>query len=461
MKRFFSFLLMISMFCGAMAELKYVEISTKQNLPTIQIKSIDDFEKIINSYNISIVFLNNMERTGSEALVMTNGTYFSFPMEGYKTLSDYRAGKNASFRSSADYEKAKNLGIEKSDIYYYYERNSFKNLADCMDAYNNGFVSVSSSSYRNDSEKESTSYYEAKKLGYGKYSDYKEYLNYTANGFKTKDEWLLAKSKGFYNASVLKTATEAGFSNNTEYQKAVQYGLKTKSELTRYEEITGEIDKIAEAKKWKRPESALYYFLRTMPKGDWAVSAVPKSLADSYAALTTVSSKGEVPIKSDSNSRYGSYSTAEGGLRNAIGSFIGKNQDGYRYEISSSSFFSESAIKSFFQNFDVSEIGSYNKEREIFSRNGKNPVFVPEKKQAANKSNSENEKVVYWTTHGKKFHTHEDCEALDRNEALHTTSVAEAKDAGKGTVCKFCERKDSAALEAAQNAIDSAPAVNQ
>ncbi len=70
--------------------------------------------------------------------------------------------------------------------------------------------------------------------------------------------------------------------------------------------------------------------------------------------------------------------------------------------------------------------------------------------------------VVYWTEHGKKFHTHEDCQALDRSDTLITGSAAEAMDAGKGTICKFCERKDSAALEAAQNAIDSAaPAVNQ
>ena len=68
--------------------------------------------------------------------------------------------------------------------------------------------------------------------------------------------------------------------------------------------------------------------------------------------------------------------------------------------------------------------------------------------------------VVYWTEHGKKFHTHEDCQALDRTETLYTGSAAEAIDAKKGTICKFCEKRDSQALEAAQNAID-AQAVNQ
>ncbi|MBO5606346.1 MAG: hypothetical protein J5930_00465 [Treponema sp.] len=61
---------------------------------------------------------------------------------------------------------------------------------------------------------------------------------------------------------------------------------------------------------------------------------------------------------------------------------------------------------------------------------------------------------VYWTEHGKKFHTHEDCQALDRTETLYNGTAQEAIDAGKGTICKFCEKRDAAALEAAQEAID-------
>lgn len=70
--------------------------------------------------------------------------------------------------------------------------------------------------------------------------------------------------------------------------------------------------------------------------------------------------------------------------------------------------------------------------------------------------------VVYWTEHGKKFHTHEDCQALNRTETLITGSAQEAMDNGKGTICKFCEKRDSVALEAAQNALDALPeAANQ
>ena len=57
---------------------------------------------------------------------------------------------------------------------------------------------------------------------------------------------------------------------------------------------------------------------------------------------------------------------------------------------------------------------------------------------------------VYWTEHGKKFHLYEDCQALDRSETLMTGSAQEAIDAGKGTICKFCEKRYDKELAAAE-----------
>ncbi len=67
---------------------------------------------------------------------------------------------------------------------------------------------------------------------------------------------------------------------------------------------------------------------------------------------------------------------------------------------------------------------------------------------------------VYWTEHGKKFHTHDDCQALDRSETLINGTAQEAMDSGRGTICKFCEKRDEKELEAAQEAVEAA-AVNQ
>lgn len=60
---------------------------------------------------------------------------------------------------------------------------------------------------------------------------------------------------------------------------------------------------------------------------------------------------------------------------------------------------------------------------------------------------------VYWTAHGKKFHLYEDCSALNRSEELVMGSAQQAIDAGKGTICKFCEKrheKELASPEAAE-----------
>nr|WP_180485098.1 hypothetical protein [Treponema socranskii] len=54
---------------------------------------------------------------------------------------------------------------------------------------------------------------------------------------------------------------------------------------------------------------------------------------------------------------------------------------------------------------------------------------------------------VYWTPHGKRFHTHEDCPALSRTEELTAGSVQEAIDAGRETMCKICEKRDGALME--------------
>ena len=67
---------------------------------------------------------------------------------------------------------------------------------------------------------------------------------------------------------------------------------------------------------------------------------------------------------------------------------------------------------------------------------------------------------VYWTEHGKKFHTHDDCQALDRSETLINGSAKEAMDSGRGTICKFCEKRDEKELQAAQEAVEAA-AVNE
>ena len=69
--------------------------------------------------------------------------------------------------------------------------------------------------------------------------------------------------------------------------------------------------------------------------------------------------------------------------------------------------------------------------------------------------------VVYWTEHGKKFHIYEDCQSLDRTETLYTGTAQEAIEHGKGTICKFCEKRFEKEQPELIEAAQEAAAVNE
>lgn len=358
MKKIIALILTFFSFSHLFAELRYIEIDSKQNLPTIRIKKIDDFEAIINTYDISLVFLqiqnDSDSRYGrstskiSDAFVIAGNTYFVFNMEGYATLADYKAGKSANYLTANDYSKAKSLGISDTNLFYFYDRNSFQNLVDANDAFKNGF-DLYGENAKSPQNKESEAYYDAKKLGYQNYADYKEYLDYTAKGFKSKDEYLFAKSKGFSSAQEFAAATTAGFADNEEYQKAKKLGLNKKSDFLTYSEITKSVEKIISDKKIDKKSALTYYFIQNLPKSENAISALSKTLNENFNANSTE-------------------------LKNALNSYANdvqtdRNQTRQnRNQMDISALFSESALKSFFRKVDINQIGSYNSQSEIFKR---------------------------------------------------------------------------------------------
>ena len=65
---------------------------------------------------------------------------------------------------------------------------------------------------------------------------------------------------------------------------------------------------------------------------------------------------------------------------------------------------------------------------------------------------------VYWTEGGAKYHTHEDCQHLNRTYELKTGSVAQAVDEGKDNLCKTCAKRDELVVnveKSAENAVDT------
>ncbi len=49
---------------------------------------------------------------------------------------------------------------------------------------------------------------------------------------------------------------------------------------------------------------------------------------------------------------------------------------------------------------------------------------------------------VYYTAFGKKYHTHQDCQALANSDTLYPGPISDALDAGRTSKCKFCIAKD-------------------
>ena len=72
-----------------------------------------------------------------------------------------------------------------------------------------------------------------------------------------------------------------------------------------------------------------------------------------------------------------------------------------------------------------------------------NPISSEELEAAKNTFGTQ---TVYWTTFGKVYHTHEDCQALNRSDTLYKGTVSQAvdsKDGGSKTrLCHFCAKRD-------------------
>lgn len=67
------------------------------------------------------------------------------------------------------------------------------------------------------------------------------------------------------------------------------------------------------------------------------------------------------------------------------------------------------------------------------------PVSVEEQQAAINTISSD----VFWTQYGKVYHTHDDCQALNRTDELTYGTVEQAIAANRTRLCSFCARRDN------------------
>lgn len=346
-----SFLFLVGLSAPVFA-VRYVDVSSVKDVPLITVKNIEDFEEIISTYQISIVYrvCTSVEvrdnRRGYEEkhkgitntlFLMTSGTYFSFFIGEYNSIEDYKAGTFAKYYNGRDFYDAQKLGIEKSDFYYWYSDNHFRSLEDARDAYKIGFFS-----------KKSEDYYRAKELGYTSYTDYDVYCTYTKAGFKTKDEWETAKKAGFTYASTFYKATDAGFTTSSDYEAAQKLGLQeSKDSYDFYLAITNSIDKIVEKDKLTKNEAFILTLLQTFPKGEMSISVLSSRLQDMVNQKKGVKEALRKFI----------FDTSSGNSR--------RSYDGYS---DIDQLLTTSGLLKFFSTVNISKIGSYDSTTEIFKK---------------------------------------------------------------------------------------------
>lgn len=302
------------------SEIKYMEMESAGNLPIISLKKIEDLEEIINVYDIKIGYL------GAEGLIVSTGNIcFYFPMNGYRTISDYKAGQNLKFKNGNDfYEATIKLGFSESESYYFYKKNSFKSKDDTLLAINNGF-------------KNSNDFYDALQNGISTNSDYQDFLVAQENGFKSTADYVQAKELKFSNGREYYRAMAAGFHNADEAEAASYWDISTFSDYDTFLKIKQQIDSFCEKKQLSKEDAFVFYSISTIKKGEeFSLAALSRRLTED---LDKMSSE----------------------LSRAIRKYI----DCYRY----SDCFDTSSLESFLNRVPLEKMGKWNAKSEIFKKN--------------------------------------------------------------------------------------------
>lgn len=357
------------------AEPNYIEINSISDATCIGIKSLEDYENLINQNNVAAVFLlsaggrtddlaystfYNYKTQGYDrnisakidsyiAYINIGNTYFSFNLGNYKKISDCKEGKILGFENGVEYYEAKTLKLPNAELYNYYKKNTFASSEDCVDANEKGFQT-------------SYEYYNAKEKGYENYSEYKEYLVWNGKGYKSKEEWLKAKGKGFsnYNAKDFYDAQANGFATADDYQKAHELGFTKNDELKTYNSVTKDLEQILNDKGTDRKQTVIYYFIKKMAKGNYSLRVLSASLKDIFYQSDDATRKTiEFFIDNDKLRTLERHTEPK------------HRSDWYRNDrnlspITGDELFPENELNAFIERVDIKELGEFNKEKGNF-----------------------------------------------------------------------------------------------
>lgn len=362
------------------ADIRYVEVTSVASAPSVQVSNIEDLRFLIKHHKVEIGYILRRAENPSQIrlVVIGDGTYFFFDMNGYSSIESYLAGTAGNFLDGADYQEAVDLQLTDaakpdSSLFYFYKRNKFTSVEDCRDAFKKGFAFREAQWTERNGRKEiqvqaeeSAAYYRAVAAQLADYKEYQEFMPGLDRGYKTKADIQDARRKGFDAVQGWEyyTAMERGFSKYEDYKLATDLGLESQVEFERYQRIVSEVESIMSRQKLEKREAFIYFYLCQIPKGQQSLSVLVKTLEEQPRK------QGEKLTKA-LNLYYSDIpSLAE----------WDKSRNGRSYSYSSSQYqrkslgglLSSSSVTSFFKAVDISGIGRYDEKTEIFTRNGSN-----------------------------------------------------------------------------------------
>ena len=343
------FLVATLLACGLSlwADIRYVEVTSVVSAPSVQVSNIEDLRFLIKHYKVEIGYILRGAENPSQVrlVVIGDGTYFFFDMNGYSSIESYLAGTAGNFLDGADYQEAVDLRLTDaakpdSSLFYFYKRNKFTSVEDCRDAFKKGFVFRETQWTERNGRKEiqvqaeeSSAYYRAVAAQLADYKEYQEFM----------------------------PGLERGFSKYEDYKLATDLGLESQVDFARYQRIVSEVESIMSRQKLEKREAFIYFYLCQIPKGQQSFEVLTKTLEEMQGEQDATLTKAldlyysDIPSLEEWNkSRSRSYSTSQ-----------------YRYQ-TVSSLLSSSSLASFFKTVDISGIGRYDEASGIFTRNGSN-----------------------------------------------------------------------------------------
>ncbi len=350
------------------ADVRYIEIENIRNAPIIEIKNLNDLEAIIAEYGINIVFLqkvnpsmdsnNRMYNSKLNTVppkvlyVITDFAYFSFQMNGFDSLTDYRSGLEQNFNNGYDYYKALKLGISDGEIYSYYLRNNFSSVEQCLNAYKNGFVankSINSNNYSLLNKKEDEAYFDALQKGFETFHDYEEYVEYTSKNFKSKADWEESKRNKYSTAKDFYDSKDGLFNDAETFYHAKTVGITTNKDYQIYKKIVSSIESIIEDKKLDKKSAVIFYYIKNLPKGEQSSAILSKSLKLDIQQQSENLNKALVLWYADNKT-------------------VNQVRGNQGLSPSLENLFNVESVKRFLVETDVSELGTYNSDTDIFRK---------------------------------------------------------------------------------------------